>query len=168
MLIEGALDSRTLANMNGALDRVCEKAAHGEDHSVRKRVARHIVKCARNGKTSLGELTAAGQRGLIPALVLGAAATSAIVLGGSDAQKAEWLPKIAAGELVATLAIDEGPRFNPEGFGTVSGGGKLTGKALKAFRGVVAQIDTLRNVSRTPVLVAERPEACAAENDPDC
>jgi hypothetical protein len=68
MLIEGAFDSRTLANMNVALDRVCEKAAQGEDHSVRKRVARQIVKCARGGKTTLGELTAAGQRGLITAL----------------------------------------------------------------------------------------------------
>lgn len=68
MLIEGAFDSRTLANMNIALDRVCEKAAHGEDHSVRKRVAKQIIKCARNGKTTLGELTAAGQRGLIAAL----------------------------------------------------------------------------------------------------
>ena len=68
MLIEGAFDSRTLANMNVALDRVCEKCADGEDHSVRKRVARQIVKCARSGKTSLGELTAAGQRGLIRAL----------------------------------------------------------------------------------------------------
>jgi hypothetical protein len=68
MLIEGAFDSRTLANMNVALDRVCEQAAHGDDHPVRKRVAKQIIKCARNGKTTLGELTAAGQRGLITAL----------------------------------------------------------------------------------------------------
>jgi hypothetical protein len=68
MLIEGAFDSRTLANMNVALDRVCEKATQGEDHAVRKRVAKQIIKCARNGKTTLGELTAAGQRGLFIAL----------------------------------------------------------------------------------------------------
>jgi hypothetical protein len=68
MLIDGAFDSRTLANMNVALDRVCEKAAQGEDHAVRKRIARQIVKCARSGKTTLGELTAAGQRGLITVL----------------------------------------------------------------------------------------------------
>jgi len=65
MLIGGTFNSRTLANMNAALDRVCEKAAHGEKHSVRKRVARQIIKCARSGKTTLGELMAAGQRGLI-------------------------------------------------------------------------------------------------------
>jgi hypothetical protein len=68
MLIEGAFDSRTLANMNVALDRVCEKAVQGEDHSVRKRVAKQIIRCARGGKTTLGDLTAAGQRGLIRAL----------------------------------------------------------------------------------------------------
>ena len=68
ILIEGAFDSRTLSNMNVALDRVCEKAAYGGDHSVRKRVAKQIIKCARSGKTTLGELTAAGRRGLIKAL----------------------------------------------------------------------------------------------------
>ena len=68
MLIDGAFDSRTFANMNVALDRVCEKAAHGEDHTVRKRVARQIIKCARSGKTTLSDLTAAGQRGLIKVL----------------------------------------------------------------------------------------------------
>jgi hypothetical protein len=65
MSIEGAFDSRSLANMNIALDRVCEKAINGEKHSVRKRVAKQIVKCARSGKTTLGDLTAAGRRALI-------------------------------------------------------------------------------------------------------
>lgn len=65
MFIQGAFDLRTLANMNAALERVCKRAAHGEDHSVRKDVAKQIVKCAGRGKTTLGELTAAGQRGLI-------------------------------------------------------------------------------------------------------
>lgn len=68
MSIDGAFDPRTLANMNVALERVCQKAVHGEDHLVRKQVAKQIIKCARGGKTTLGELTAAGQRGLIRAL----------------------------------------------------------------------------------------------------
>lgn len=38
---------------------------------------------------------------------------SALKLGGSDAQKSVWLPKIATGEAVATLAIDEGSHHNP-------------------------------------------------------
>jgi len=65
-MIEGTFDSRTLANMNVALDRVCERAVNGESHSVRKRVARQIIKCASSGKTTLGDLTAAGQRALRP------------------------------------------------------------------------------------------------------
>jgi hypothetical protein len=64
-MIEGTFDSRTLANMNVALDRVCERVANGEKHSVRRRVAKQIIKCASSGKTTLGQLTAAGQRALI-------------------------------------------------------------------------------------------------------
>ncbi len=65
MSIEGSFDSRALANMNIALDRVCERTARGQEHSVRKRVARQIIKCARSGRTTLGDLTAAGRRALI-------------------------------------------------------------------------------------------------------
>jgi hypothetical protein len=61
-MIEEAFDPRTFANMNVALERVCEKAANGEAHSVRERIARQIIRCASTGKTTLGELTAAGQR----------------------------------------------------------------------------------------------------------
>jgi hypothetical protein len=64
-MIEGAFDSRSLANMNIALDRVCERAANGQKHAVRKRIAKQIIKCARSGKTTLGDLTAAGRRALI-------------------------------------------------------------------------------------------------------
>jgi alkylation response protein AidB-like acyl-CoA dehydrogenase len=60
-----------------------------------------------------------------------ATAASAIVLGESDALKAEWLPRIAAGEVIATLAVDEGPRFDPARIATTVEGGKLTG--TKAF-----------------------------------
>lgn len=33
---------------------------------------------------------------------------SAILLGGNDDQKREWLPRIAAGDAIVTLAVDEG------------------------------------------------------------
>ncbi|RHW16575.1 acyl-CoA dehydrogenase [Sphingomonas gilva] len=56
-----------------------------------------------------------------------AAAASAIMLGGSDAQKAEWLPRIASGEIVATVAVDEGPRHDPAKIKTSVAGGKLSG-----------------------------------------
>ena len=48
-----------------------------------------------------------------PILSSALAAASAIILGGTDAQKEAWLPKIASGELVATLAVDEGPHHAP-------------------------------------------------------
>ncbi|MAB10994.1 MAG: acyl-CoA dehydrogenase, partial [Hyphomonas sp.] len=38
---------------------------------------------------------------------------SAIQLGGTPAQQAEWLPKIAAGDVTFALALDESAHFNP-------------------------------------------------------
>lgn len=58
-------------------------------------------------------------------------AAAAIVLGGSDAQKAKWLPQLASGAAIATLAIDEGSRHNPRAMATTVSGGVLTG--TKAF-----------------------------------
>src|SRR5205814_10728344 len=48
-----------------------------------------------------------------PILSSALAGASAIILGGTDAQKEAWLPKIASGELVATLAVDEGAHHRP-------------------------------------------------------
>jgi hypothetical protein len=64
MFIEAMFEPRTLANMNVALDRVCDQAPDGENHAVRKRIAIRIIRCARSGKVTLGDLTAAGRRGL--------------------------------------------------------------------------------------------------------
>lgn len=64
-------------------------------------------------------------------LVASTAAASAILLGGSDEQKARWLPGIASGDVVATLAIDEGPRHDPAKLAATVSGGKLDG--TKAF-----------------------------------
>ncbi len=64
-MIEGTFDSRTLARMNLALDRVCRAVVDGEAHAVRKRVARRIIKCARSGKTTVEELTDAGERAVM-------------------------------------------------------------------------------------------------------
>ncbi|GGD89965.1 acyl-CoA dehydrogenase [Tsuneonella deserti] len=63
-------------------------------------------------------------------LVATTLAASAIVLGGSDEQKGKWLPKLASGERVGTLAFDEGPRHDGRYSAKVEGG-KLTG--TKAF-----------------------------------
>jgi alkylation response protein AidB-like acyl-CoA dehydrogenase len=49
-----------------------------------------------------------------PLLATALASASALILGGTAAQKEAWLPKIASGEAVATLAIEEGPHHAPE------------------------------------------------------
>jgi alkylation response protein AidB-like acyl-CoA dehydrogenase len=60
-------------------------------------------------------------------LVASTLAASAIILGGSEAQQAKWLPKIASGETIATLAVDEGPRHDPAKIAASVVGGALTG-----------------------------------------
>jgi alkylation response protein AidB-like acyl-CoA dehydrogenase len=49
-----------------------------------------------------------------PLLMSGLVAVSALLLGGGGDQQAGWLPRIADGEIVATLAVDEGPHHAPE------------------------------------------------------
>lgn len=65
MLVDGTFDSHTLAKMNVALDLVCNVTKRGEEHPVRKLIARRIIRCARSGKTTLGELTIAGEGALL-------------------------------------------------------------------------------------------------------
>ena len=48
-----------------------------------------------------------------PLLSTALIAASALTLAGTDAQKAAWLDKIALGEAVATLAVDEGSHHAP-------------------------------------------------------
>ncbi len=48
-----------------------------------------------------------------PFLATGVVAASALLRGGSEAQKSEYLPKISAGSLLAALAIDEGAKHRP-------------------------------------------------------
>ena len=55
------------------------------------------------------------------------AAASALVMAGSDAAKQAWLPRIASGEVVAALAVDEGPVHDLANIATTVDGGMLTG-----------------------------------------
>jgi alkylation response protein AidB-like acyl-CoA dehydrogenase len=75
-----------------------------------------------------------------PLLASALAAASALVLGGTDAQKSEWLPKIAEGAVVGTLAIDEGPHHNPAKVETKFEGGKITGKKTFVLEGMAANL----------------------------
>ena len=84
------------------------------------------------GYLSLGLVLEQLGRNLVASpLAATAAAATAIVMGGSEAQKAAWLPKIASGDVVATIAIDEGPVHDPARIKAMVEGGKLSG--TKAF-----------------------------------
>jgi alkylation response protein AidB-like acyl-CoA dehydrogenase len=75
-----------------------------------------------------------------PLIASGLGAASALILGGSDAQKSEWLPKIADGSVVAALAVDEGPHHKPEQVATTVSGGKLNGKKVFVLEGMAANV----------------------------
>ena len=64
-------------------------------------------------------------------LVTSTIAAAAILLGGSEEQQAKWLPRLASGDAIGTLAVDEGPRHDPAKIETTVSGGKLSG--TKAF-----------------------------------
>ena len=64
-------------------------------------------------------------------LVASTVAAAAILLGGSQEQQAKWLPRLASGDAIGTLAVDEGPRHDPAKLETTVSGGKLSG--TKAF-----------------------------------
>ncbi|MBL8553727.1 MAG: acyl-CoA/acyl-ACP dehydrogenase, partial [Phenylobacterium sp.] len=74
-------------------------------------------------------------KAVAPTPFLGSAvlAPLALTLGGSAAQKAAWLPKLASGEATAGVAISEPIAGAREGAGVTASGGKLTGKALFAL-----------------------------------
>ena len=74
-----------------------------------------------------------------PLASVGPAAT-AIAMGADESAKSEWLPKIAAGEVVATLAVDEGPIHDPTNLATKVEGGKLTGTKAFVAEGDGAQL----------------------------
>lgn len=67
-------------------------------------------------------------------------AATAIAMGTDEGAKTEWLPKIAAGEVIATLAIDEGPHHASTGFETVAAGGTLSGTKRFVAEGDGAQL----------------------------
>lgn len=49
-----------------------------------------------------------------PLLTSGVIGASAVMLGGSAAQQAAWLPEIAEGRALVALALEEGPHHAPE------------------------------------------------------
>ena len=79
-----------------------------------------------------------------PLIASALAGASAIVLGGSEAQKQAWLSRIASGAAVATLAVDEGPHHSPSKIGLTAArtgdGYTLSGAKTFVLEGMAADV----------------------------
>jgi len=106
-----------------------DKGANGDDPGTRKKLAELgffgvIIPdepgAETFGLTGLGQILEAQGRTLAatPLMQTALIAASALQLGGTPAQKAEWLAKIAAGEVTFALALDESAHFSPYNIAT--------------------------------------------------
>ncbi len=79
-----------------------------------------------------------------PFLSTAVLAATAIARGGNDKQKENYLPKIVAGELIATLAVDETAKHHPEKIAMpasrTGNGFKLSGAKTYVIDGHVANL----------------------------
>src|SRR6201999_549206 len=83
-------------------------------------------------------------------------AAEALLLAGSDAQKKKWLPKIASGEAIGTLALFEGKgNPSPQGIKLSASGGNLNGVKKPVPDGAIADV----------VIVAARTESGGRDSD---
>jgi alkylation response protein AidB-like acyl-CoA dehydrogenase len=64
----------------------------------------------------------------------------AIALGGSDAQKEKWLPRLASGDALGTVALGEAGGWQPVNWTLDASGNKLSGEKLAVMFGDVADI----------------------------
>ncbi len=62
----------------------------------------------------------------------------ALMRGGSDAQQAEWLPRLASGEVLAGAVLSEAVAGARDSAGVIASGGRLNGKALFVPGGMAA------------------------------
>jgi len=66
-------------------------------------------------------------------------ATEALLLAGSQQQKEHYLPKLAAGELIGTFAVAEGPgNPDPASYSVSYSNGKLSGAKIPVIDGDIA------------------------------
>lgn len=72
------------------------------------------------GFTELGVVLQASGRTLVASPLFSSVALAAtgILLGGTEEQKSALLPRIASGDLLVSLALEEGPRHNPTAIAT--------------------------------------------------
>ena len=107
-------------------------------------------------------------------------AAEAILAGGSEAQKRAWLPRLASGEKIGTLALAEGPgRADLRRLRTTFRNGTLSGEKLPVPDGDVADIAVVAaqgergpvlalvdlngaGITRAPVETIDPSRSCAA------
>src|SRR5207244_12599877 len=66
-------------------------------------------------------------------------AAEALLIAGSEAQKQKWLPKIASGEAIGTLALFEGKgNPSPKAIKCAASGGTLSGVKKPVPDGAIA------------------------------
>jgi len=79
-----------------------------------------------------------------PLLASGLAGATALLVAASDEQKRKWLPKVAEGSAVVTLAVDEGPRHAPEQTSLTArktnDGFQLSGRKTHVLEGLAADV----------------------------
>lgn len=86
----------------------------------------------------------------------------ALMLHGSDAQQAKWLPRIAAGEAIGAFATSEGPGpVTARSVRTSVSGGRLTGEKIPVTDGDVA--DLLVVLAKDGLYLVETGEGVATE-----
>lgn len=105
------------------------------------------------GMAGLGQILEAQGRTVAatPLLQTALIAASTLQLGGSAAQQAAWLPKIAAGETTFALALDESAHFSPYNVSTEAerNGQGYTINGLKKYVPDAHHADMLIVVART-------------------
>lgn len=131
---------------------VLDDAARGYDETLWKAVAgQGWLGCAipeEHGGLGLGhvELCAiAEELGRVVAPIPFASTVymlaEAVMLAGSDAQKADLLPRIAAGEVIGAVAVSEGPGVvSASTLKATVDGGRLTGTKLPVTDGGIADV----------------------------
>ena len=98
------------------------------------------------GAVEAGVVAEAIGRNLTPSpfLSTGLLAARALIDGGSEAQQADWLPRFAAGEAIAAVAIDEGSKHRPNRIATraqrAGNGWKLNGSKALVIDGHIADV----------------------------
>ncbi|MEO5866625.1 MAG: acyl-CoA dehydrogenase family protein [Sphingomonas sp.] len=93
------------------------------------------------GFLSLGLVLEQLGRNLAATPLAASAVAAAVIAAGEDGEaKAAWLPKLATGEIVATLAVDEGPVHDPARISTVVSDGRVTGSKRFVAEGDAAQL----------------------------